>query len=731
MDTLFSEHWHLVRHVKPKLREAVEVFPRRLRGRTWVFLHDQMTQKFVRLTPEAWLIIKKMDGKTRLETLWEESCIDQQTLYEEQRFYKDEEPQIIGQHDLVNLLSQLYSHDMLQTQLSADAGEIVKRYKKQKFQNLKQSYFNPVSIKIPLFYPDAWFEYQAPLARRLYTWLFFFIWLVVVAPAVFLAGANWPMLTSNLSDRVLSGSNLFVLWCTYPIVKAIHEWAHGMAVKAWGGVVREVGLMLIIFMPVPYVDATYAYRFTSKWTRALVAATGVMAELFLGAIAVYVWVNTEPGLVRAFAFNVIFIAGVSSLLVNGNPLMKYDGYYTLSNIIEIPNLAQRAKNYWVYLSDRYFFGVRTAKPPSGYELEKAWLFVYGFLAPIYRTLIVFSIIWFIAQKYFVVGVIMALVSVWMSFIVPIYKGLKHVFRGNSLMKKRVQAKRRFYLASFLVLAVLFFMPAPFYSMQQGIVWIPEKNIVRSVATGEIETVIVQANEPVVTGQPLLRVSNSELEQKYLNIRQQIESIDLSMRNASTQDIAKYYDLSAQRKSLVSEQQLVQKDVEQLTITSSNDGMWFPLSVNEIKGLYVKKGDVIGHVIPEQGYIIKVVINQGDMSLINQRLNGVKIKTVTNLNNSFAAKIIRKTPKASFELPSAAFGIESGGDIVIDVSDGSGKKSVERMFDVDLALVEKEMKMGQPLSFNDRVHVRFNLGYLPYGWQSLIRMKQLLLNQFDV
>ena len=148
MQTLFSEHWHLVKHVKPKLREAVDVFPRRLRGRSWIFLHDQATQKFLRLTPEAWMIIKLMNGRKDLEAIWEESCLEQQQLQQKQRFYNDSS-EVISQNDLVGLLGQLYSNDMLQTQMSADSTEIVKRYRKQKFQAFKQSFLNPISIKIP------------------------------------------------------------------------------------------------------------------------------------------------------------------------------------------------------------------------------------------------------------------------------------------------------------------------------------------------------------------------------------------------------------------------------------------------------------------------------------------------------------------------------------------------------------------------------------------------------
>ena len=110
--------------------------------------------------------------------------------------------------------------------------------------------------------------------------------------------------------------------------------AAAIPILAFVDEVSEIGLMLIVFTPVPYVDATSSYRFPSKWARAAVAAAGIGAELLVGAIAVYVWLLAEPDLVTAVAFNVLLIAGVSTLLVNGNPLMRYDGYFVLCDLLE-------------------------------------------------------------------------------------------------------------------------------------------------------------------------------------------------------------------------------------------------------------------------------------------------------------------------------------------------------------------------------------------------------------
>lgn len=121
-----------------------------------------------------------------------------------------------------------------------------------------------------------------------------------------------------------------------------------------------------------------------------------------------------------------------------------------------------------------------------------------------------------------------------------------------------------------------------------------------------------------------------------------------------------------------------------------------------------------------------------MNLVQERLKNIEIKSTTDLGKSYDAIIVRRTPKAAFELPSAALGINAGGNIIVDPSDTSGKKSVDRVFDLELLVNQDQLlKQEQPLGFNDRVYVRFDMGYMPLGWQWMIKGRQLFLKKFNV
>src|SRR5262249_38846026 len=233
-----------------------------------------------------------------------------------------------------------------------------------------RSFANPMAIRIPLLDPDRLLNRCRGLLRLIWSGWGALVWVAVVLPAFVLIWPHWPELTHNFSDRVLAVDNLVTLYLVFPVIKALHEMGHASATKAGGGEVHDLGIIFLVLLPVPYVDASAASVFRSKYRRAVVGAAGMGVELFVAAIAFYLWLLIEPGLLRATLFNVMMIASVSTVLFNGNPLLRYDAYYILVDLIEIPNLAARSARYWRYLIERYILGVHEAEAPDASLAEK-------------------------------------------------------------------------------------------------------------------------------------------------------------------------------------------------------------------------------------------------------------------------------------------------------------------------------------------------------------------------
>ncbi len=365
--SLLSPSWYRVAGLRLRLRAHARFHRTLYRGQLWYVLQDRTSGRFHRLSPAAHLLVALLDGQRTLEDAWGMAC---------ERLGED----ALTQEEVIRLLGQLHAADVLFGDVPPDIDELADRGQRQRRRRVTMSLLNPLAVRVPLLDPDRFLDATAGISRLVFSAFGAVVFLATLIYAGLLAAQNWRPLTENIADNVLAADSLLLLLVTYPIVKALHELGHAYAVKRWGGEVHEMGVMLLVLIPVPYVDASDSMSFPEKGRRALVGAAGILVELFLASVAMIVWVNAEPGLWRAFAFNVMLIGGVSTVLFNGNPLLRFDGYYVLSDLIEIPNLANRANQYIGYLVQRYAFGVTGLDSPATTRGEAPWLFGYAIAA---------------------------------------------------------------------------------------------------------------------------------------------------------------------------------------------------------------------------------------------------------------------------------------------------------------------------------------------------------------
>ena len=271
---LLSNSWYRVAALKPKLRSHARLHRHRYRGELWYLLQDPVSNRVHRFGPGARLLIAAMDGRRSVEDLWE---LANSRL-------GDDAP---TQDEIIQLLGQLHAADLLQSDVTPDASEAFDRGVRERKALRRRSYMNPMAVRLPFWDPDAFLNRINPLIGKLWSWWGAMLWLAVVVPALILIPPHWAQLTYNLSDRVLAGSNLLLLWLVFPLIKALHELGHATATKAGGGEVHDIGIILLVMMPVPYVEASAATVFKSKYDRAIVGAAGMLVESFIAALAFY------------------------------------------------------------------------------------------------------------------------------------------------------------------------------------------------------------------------------------------------------------------------------------------------------------------------------------------------------------------------------------------------------------------------------------------------------------
>ena len=682
------------------------------RGKPWYVVQDQTGGRVYRFSATAYALIAGMDGRHTVHELWE-------------RANASEVRDACTQPEVVDLLVQMHSADLLQTDVTPDSASAMDRHRRKRFETVKQWLLNPMSLKLPLLNPDGFLTALAPWFRWCFGPVGAALWLATMLPAMVLAAQHWEELTHNLSDRVLSSSNLLVMLAVYPVVKLLHELGHGFAVKRWGGAVRELGLMFLIFAPVPYVEASSSAAFPSKYRRALVAAAGMLVELFLAALALYVWLLAEPGLLRAVAFNVMVIGGVSTVVVNGNPLLRYDGYYILSDLIEMPNLAQRGLDWWAWLLDRYAFGATDAVKLDESLSEQRWLVLYTPLAWCYRTLVTISIIFLVAGKFFIVGVIMALWSAVSLIGVPLRKGWKHLVSGPALHRRRGEAMRRTLLA-LGGLAALLLVPLPLRIRAEGVVWLPDQAILHARENGFFGHWLQAPGSMVHRNQPLYMLNNPQLRAEFAVDRAKLAQAQARYDADQFSDPVKA-DVSGRQ--LQEAREILRQTeirVARLNGNAESDGKLIVATAQDMPGRYYKKGDLLGYVLQDDELLVRVVVQQDDIDLVHEGLSGVSLRLSDSPEQAYRSRVVREFPGAVDELPTAALGLNEGGIIPTSPNDPKGLKTLQRVFVVDLALPGHTRP-----AFGERVHVRFEHGNEPLGRQLLRKLHQVFLSHFGV
>jgi putative peptide zinc metalloprotease protein len=714
MTRLFSPSWHSVAGLKPRLVPQARIERHVYRGQVWHVAQDQGGGRHYRLTPAAYALVCRMDGQRAIQTLWEEANTDGTG-------------DACTQNEIVDLLVQLSAADLLQVDTTPDAAALFERYRKKRRSVWKQYLMNPMSIRLPLLDPDAFLVRWSPRVAWCFQRAGAILWLAVVLPAIVLAFRHWGELTGNLSDRALSTGNLLVLAGVFPVVKLLHELGHGFAVRVWGGAVHEMGVMFLVFAPIPYVNASAASSFPSRWRRVVVAAAGMITELFVAALALHVWLLVEPGLTRAIAWNVMLIAGISTLIVNGNPLLRYDGYYILCDLIEMPNLAQRGQKYLTYLWDRYVFGATDVEAPKERPAEKRWLVAYMPLAWCYRMFVLVSIILFVAGEFFIFGVLVALWGTVTLIGAPLWKAWRHIARSGTLQRRRKEAMRLSMALLALVLFLAFALPLPLRTQAEGVVWLPDQAILRAGGHGFFTRWRVAPGQPVHKGEILFELENPILAAEVEVARAKVDEARAKHLAEQFSDPAKAQVLERQ---LRQEQEILKQLEErfvQLAGVAETDGILAAEDAHNMPGRFFRKGDLAGYVLNREALVARVVVLQEDIHLVRTRFRGAQIRFADRLDESRAVTEARSPAGAVDELPTPALGLPGGGRIPVRPDDPNGVKTTERVFMLDLAL-PKDMP---PAAFGERVFARFDHGWEPLAWQGLRRLRQLFLGRFGV
>lgn len=706
-----AELWLRVARFRPRVRAHAQIVRQHLRGQLWYVLDDRASGRQHRLNPVAYQIVASMDGRRTLQDL----------LGLARERFGDDAP---NRDDLLRLLAQLHAADVMVGDVPPDLGELAHRSGLIASRRRMQRWRNPLAVRFPLFDPERLLRYLSPVVHPMFSRVGFVVWILVVGFGVLEASRHWSELTADFTDRVLAAQNLLLLWLTFPLIKAVHEFAHAATCNRFGGEVHEMGIMLLVFTPIPYVDASASGAFPNKWQRALVGAAGMLAELFVAAIALFLWLNIEPGPLRGVLYNVMLIASVTTVLFNANPLLRYDGYYILSDLVEIPNLAARGTRYWMHLIQRHVLGLPMPAPPASAG-ERAWFRIFTPVSTLYRVFVVVGIALFIAQRFFFLGVLLALSAVASVLIWPVIRGVRFLLTSDALQLRRGRALRGAGIAATGVALLLGVLPVPLATLSEGVVWYPDESQVSAGVAGQALDVLVHSGAQVAVGTPLLRLENSTVMKRAAVLQARAAEIERRRQVMRTRDLVQAQIAVEEYQQVAAELAAARKDVAALTVRSPAEGIYLLPGATDLPGRFVQRGEVLGFVLPDAGARVRAVIAQQDAALVRSRLRGVGVRLAARPEAAHDAEVLREVPAASRNLPSIALTTEGGGRIAVDPRAKDTPQALLKYFQVELLLPSQS---ARNLPVGMHAYVRFDHGYEPLAAQAYRRVRQLFLER---
>lgn len=663
--TIFSDSWFRVSGLRVALLPSVEVKTQRFRGQLWHVLQDPYTQRYFRVSVQACNFIQSLRTDTTVEEVWEDFV----------NHHPEDAP---SREEVIQLLSQLHLSNLLYSLQQSDNEAIVKRYKAQKSRELLGKAASFLFLRIPLWNPDQALDRIRPLILSMTGWGALMVWAAALAWGILTAFENRAALLDQ-SQGVLSVGNLPWLYVCLAGLKLFHEAGHAFVCKRFGGEVRTFGVMFLLFTPLPYVDASSSWGFGNRWHRIYVSFAGMAVEFFFAAAGAIVWAHTAPGLVHSLAFNVMLIGSVSSLLFNGNPLLRFDAYYMLSDYAEIPNLYQKGQQQWKYFGDRHILGTASAQSKASDRHEWYWLTLYGLLSFVYLMIITVGITLFLMDQWLPLGILVLLMTLYGKFAVPMYQLGKHL-QGSATQGNRRRAVGSVAALGLMLFLVLAVVPFPDAIKTQGIVKANGSSNIYLQVNGQLEHLHVHHGERVRKGQLIASFSNTDLDSETSLVDAAKAEAFAQYRQALHKSSHELESLQQKLDSLEARVQKLREQRGQLEVRSDQDGEWVAPDLHELHGSWLQRGHALGEVVDQRSFRFVAVLPQARADMLFKRdYQKAELRLSGQADGNVVLPKVDIIPFQSERLPSVALGWLGGGDIAVNTNEPSGQKAMESFY----------------------------------------------------
>ncbi|MCA9257757.1 MAG: biotin/lipoyl-binding protein [Planctomycetales bacterium] len=563
------------RRLAIRARPDLTARKQRYQGRSYWVVKDPVGLQYFRFEEEEYAILQMLDGEASLEQIAEQ-------------FEREFPPQTIRVEELQNFIGMLHKSGLVLSDAIGQGSQLKERRDEKKRRELLAALSNVLAFRFRGFDPERLLNFLYPYVRWFFTPTATFLAMILCLCALTLVIVQFDIFQSRLPGfhSFFAAKNWLALAGTLMATKVLHEFGHGMSCKHFGGECHEMGVMMLVLTPCLYCNVSDSWMLPNRWHRAAIGAAGMYVEVVLASICTFLWWFSEPGWLNYVCLNVMFVSSVSTILFNANPLLRYDGYYILSDILEIPNLRQKANSILTRKLGKWCLGLEEPEDPFLPKRNQAMFALFTVASFVYRWVVLLSILFFLNKVFEpyglkVLGQMIAIASLWGLVFMPV----KQLYTFFKVPGRWSKVKRLRLAASALVvvglIAGVLFIPFPssvscLFELQPH-----RASSVYIEVPGRLVSQPVQPGQRVEKGDVLAELENLELEMQICRLQGDLESQRVELESLATlRSHDARYALEvrvAERELAAIEEQLEQKrrDAERLRITAPASGVVIP------------------------------------------------------------------------------------------------------------------------------------------------------------
>ncbi len=660
------------------LRSELRVTRTVFRGQPSYIVRDPVTFQSHRLAPEEYQVFLALGSDRPLAEIYRELCADGRA-----------EPG--DEEDLCHFVLHLYRLGLLNLPIP-DHSSLYRRFERKHGLQRRQKLLGFLFVQVPLLAPDAFLDRTVRFVRPLFTRAAFVAWCVLMAAMLGVVAARWRDLTAPLLT-LLDLGNLPWLAGILVALKVLHELGHAYACKVFGGRVPEMGALFIVGTPLAYVDASAAWGFPGKLHRVVVSLAGMYVEVAIGAVALFAWALTDASFVNSLAYQTFMMATVVTVLFNVNPLMRYDGYYVLADLVEVPNLRARSQARVVGWLKQMALGLPGPQDGTPGGLG-AFLTVFGAASAVYRFFLVVGICALIAAKVYFLGV--ALAGFYLATTVggTLWKAGRYLWRSEETATVRARAAVVGVLGAVLLPAAVVAVPVPLPARPVGIVTASEETVLRNLSPGFVQSVEVRVGDVVAPGEPLVRLANAELHERVAEARAELDLLELEIHQGAVVDRRVARQKETRRGYFADVLGRAVERMQGLDVASADGGTLLRLDCPRAPGTFLGEGSPIG-LLGRGPWVGRFLIDEESFPGLRVSVGDrVRCRAASDPTRAFEGRVVSLAPVASREVVQTALTNLGGGAIVVDPET---QRSDRPHFELVLAFAE-----------DDREHLRHGL-----------------------